>query len=151
MIDERQEELASLHSFGLLEGRELEQFTAELGRNPELRRLVAEFRTAAAALAHTAPDAVPPEALKARVLASVDARLGAKPIAPGGAGQVVRLPSWIPWLAAACIGGRGGASTRSANGPGGARRERIARRGDLCRPGVPWTRSARSSRMPRGS
>ncbi len=108
MIDERQEELASLHAFGLLEGRELGEVTAELGRSPELRRLVAELRVAAAALAHTAPEAVPPEALRARVLASADARPGARPGAagdPGAAtGRVVPFPAWIPWLAAACIG-----------------------------------------------
>jgi anti-sigma-K factor RskA len=108
MIDERQEELASLHSFGLLEGRELEQFTAELGRSPELRRLVAELSLAASALAHTAPEAVPPEALRARVLASADARVAAGRKAPRAAAgtpdNVVRIPSWVPWLAAACIG-----------------------------------------------
>jgi anti-sigma-K factor RskA len=108
MIDDRQEELASLHAFGLLEGPELEQFTAELERSPELRQRVAEFRIAATALAHTAPEAVPPEALKARILASAAARSGAKARTPGdpaaATGKVAPFPSWIPWLAAACIG-----------------------------------------------
>jgi anti-sigma-K factor RskA len=106
MIGDRQEELASLHAFGLLEGPELEQFLSELEGNPELQRRVAELKVAATALAHSAPEAVPPEALKARVLASVDARSGARRASPGSPaqGNVVRFPAWIPWLAAACIG-----------------------------------------------
>ncbi len=102
MNDERQEEFASLYAFGLLEEPELSAFRSELERNPELQRLVAELRAAATALAHAAPEAVPPEALKSRVLASAAAR-GAK--GPAEAREkVVPFPSWIPWLAAACIG-----------------------------------------------
>jgi anti-sigma-K factor RskA len=106
MIDERQEELASLHSFGLLEGPDLEQFLAELGRNPELRRRVAELSVAATALAHVAPDAAPPAELKARVLASASAGpvLGLGATAGSRKAQVIRFPAWIPWLAAASIG-----------------------------------------------
>jgi len=108
MIDDRQEDLASLHSFGLLEGLELEQFLSELGRSPELRRRVAELRVAATALAHIAPDEAPPEELRARVLASAAAR---SMQGPGSAGagdsptaRLARFPAWIPWLAAASIG-----------------------------------------------
>jgi anti-sigma-K factor RskA len=108
MIDDRQEELASLHAFGLLEGPELEQFLSELGKTPELQRRVAELRVAATGLAHVAPEATPPEALRARVLASVEARSnqgGGSAGAPDSApAQVIQLPSWIPWLAAASIG-----------------------------------------------
>jgi anti-sigma-K factor RskA len=108
MIDERQEELASIHSFGLLEEPELEQFLFEMGRSPELRRRVAELSVAATALAHVAPDATPPGELKARVLASAAARSG-RDLGAVGAGdarraQPMRLPAWIPWLAAASIG-----------------------------------------------
>jgi anti-sigma-K factor RskA len=108
MIDDRQEELASLHAFGLLEGAELEQFLSELGKSPELRALVAELQVAATALAHVAPEATPPEALKARVLASAAERANggllpfrARDSAPA---RVTQFPAWIPWLAAACIG-----------------------------------------------
>jgi anti-sigma-K factor RskA len=108
MIDERQEELASLHSFGLLEGPELERFVSEMGRNPELRRRVEELGVAATALAHVAPDAAPPAELKARVLASAAARqgkgLGSVGAADARRAQPLRFPTWIPWLAAAGIG-----------------------------------------------
>jgi hypothetical protein len=108
MIDERQEELASLHSFGLLEGPELEQFLLEMGRNPELRRRVAELCVAATALAHVAPDVAPPGELKERVLASAAARsgqgLGAVGAPDARRAQPMRFPAWIPWLAAASIG-----------------------------------------------
>jgi anti-sigma-K factor RskA len=104
MIDERQDELAALHALDLLEGREREQFVAELARNPELRRRVAELRQAGASLAHLAPPAEPPAELKARIMASASAR---RRPAPAGAkvtpARVVPFPVWIPWLAAACL------------------------------------------------
>jgi anti-sigma-K factor RskA len=99
MIDERQEELASLHALGLLEGAELEQFQAELAGNAELRGRVAELRVATTALAHVAPEATPPESLKARILASAAARQSAEHEA-----KVVRFPAWIPWAIAAGLG-----------------------------------------------
>jgi anti-sigma-K factor RskA len=108
MIDERQEELASLHSFGLLEGAELEQFLSELARCPELRRRVAELQVAATALAHVAPEEAPPAELRERVLASAAAR--SIPFPTSASTRVSpragtnRIPAWIPWLAAACIG-----------------------------------------------
>jgi len=107
MIDERQEELAALHALDLLEGVERERFVAELGRNSELRRRVGDLRQAAAALAHVAPEAEPPAALKARILASASAgRSAARGNAPAAlprAGRPIPFPSWIPWLAAACF------------------------------------------------
>jgi anti-sigma-K factor RskA len=105
MIDERQEELASLHALGLLEGADLEQFTAELARSPELQRLAAELRRVSTALAHQAPDAEPPAELRARVLASASsfALDPALPKAFPTNGGLVPFRSWIPWLVAACI------------------------------------------------
>jgi anti-sigma-K factor RskA len=101
MIDDRQEELASLHAFGLLESPEKEAFVAEMAKNPELAKLVADLRFASTALAHTAPEATPPEALRARVLASAKlVELGAAPKAPD---NVALFPTWVPWLAAACL------------------------------------------------
>jgi anti-sigma-K factor RskA len=99
MSDDRQEEFAALYAFGLLEGSERTAFEAELAGDLELRRLVAELRLTAAGLAHAAPSAVPPPELRARVLASAAAgRTAARPRA-----QVVRFPTWIPWLAAAAL------------------------------------------------
>jgi anti-sigma-K factor RskA len=108
MIDDRQEELAALHALDLLEGEERDQFMAELGRNAELQRRVGDLRRAAAGLAHVAPEADPPEALRARILASASASprglpSAIAPAAPPGAGRPVAFPSWVPWLAAACF------------------------------------------------
>lgn len=116
MIDDRQEELASLHAFGLLEGAELEQFVADLRDNPELRKRVAELQVISTALAHTAPEADPPAALKARVLASAAGGVSSR--APA---SVIRFPTWIPWAIAAGLAlavawtGRRYASERHAN------------------------------------
>jgi len=108
MIDDRLEELAALHALDLLEGAELDRFTEELQRNPELRRRVGDLRRAAAGMAHVAPDAEPPAALRARILASASAGRGQvpemAPAAPSRAGRVVPFAPWVPWLAAACFG-----------------------------------------------
>jgi anti-sigma-K factor RskA len=76
MIDERQEELASLYALDLLEGSERAEFEAALASNPELQRLTAELRSAAAHIAHTAPTVEPPAALKRRIESSIAARRG---------------------------------------------------------------------------
>jgi anti-sigma-K factor RskA len=98
MIDDRQEELASLHAFGLLEGDELRQFLGELAGNVELRTRVAQLRLASTALAHVAPAAEPPAELRARILASASSRAPAAPPA-----AVIQFPAWIPWAMAACL------------------------------------------------
>jgi anti-sigma-K factor RskA len=108
MTDDLQEELASLHAFGLLEGTEREEFLAEIARNPELASRAAELKHACTALAYAAPEAMPPESLKARVLASAAAM--DSNLAPAGNRQTDELPriaffpTWVPWLAAACLG-----------------------------------------------
>jgi len=108
MIDERQEELAALHAFDLLEGAEREQFAAEVAGNPELRQRVDELRQAAAGLALLAPAAEPPPALRARVLASAASRgAGAPPglpaVIPFPRKATTTFPMLMPWLAAAGI------------------------------------------------
>ncbi|HZP60657.1 MAG TPA: anti-sigma factor [Opitutaceae bacterium] len=100
MIDERLEELASLHAFGLLEGAELAAFEAELARNPQLRALVRELRETAGALALSSPAADPPPALKAKLLARIEAR---PPTTPVGAIVPIAIVRWMPWAAAACF------------------------------------------------
>ena len=74
MIDERHEELAALYALDLLESAELASFESLLARDSALRDLVRELRDAGATLAHLAPHAEPPVALRARILASIDAR-----------------------------------------------------------------------------
>jgi anti-sigma-K factor RskA len=101
MIDDRQEELASLHAFDLLEGSEKEKFVAEMAADPKLAQLVADLKRSATALAHSAPEATPPEALKARVMAS--ARLKAVAVLPHDDSNVIRFPTWLAGLIAACL------------------------------------------------
>ena len=93
MIDERQEELASLDALGLLEGAERAEFEQALARDPDLQRRVRELREAAAVLAHTAPSAEPPATLRDRVLASASPKTA--PILP--------FPAMLAWAAAACF------------------------------------------------
>jgi anti-sigma-K factor RskA len=105
MMDETKEELAALHAFDLLEGADRERFVAELARDPELQKLLADLRLSATALAHVAPDSEPPAELRARVLASAaslspDASLAT---ALPRAGRLIPFPSWVPWLVAASI------------------------------------------------
>lgn len=100
MIDERHEELAALHAFGLLEGPELSAFETALAADPELRRLVESLRATAAELAHTAPAVpAPSPALRARILNS------AVPVQSPDSRYVLpfTLPPWLGWAAAACF------------------------------------------------
>jgi anti-sigma-K factor RskA len=104
MIDERQEELASLYALGLLEGVECVDFERALATDAELRSLVRELREASAALALAAPHATAPAALKSRVLTSI----GATSAGNSARENVVHPPasvfrSLIPWAIAACF------------------------------------------------
>lgn len=106
MIDERQEELASLYALDLLEEAERARFEAALARDPALQTLVRELREAAAALARTAPRAEPPAELKHRVLATIEARQAASLPAPEkNIVRPVAFGFWqfLPWAAAACF------------------------------------------------
>ncbi|MBL9187246.1 MAG: anti-sigma factor [Opitutaceae bacterium] len=106
MIDERHEELAALHALDLLEGEERAAFERALAADPALQTLVRELREASASLAHSAPAAPAPDALKARILASIE-RTGKT--APAAAPDNVIRPGFgvwqiLPWAAAACFG-----------------------------------------------
>lgn len=106
MTDERHEELAALYAFDLLEGAELASFETALAADPTLRALVRELRASSASLAHLAPAAEPPAALKARILATIAARTAAEP--DDEADNVLRpsaslFRTLLPWAAAACF------------------------------------------------
>lgn len=101
MIDERHEELAALYALGLLEGKERAQFEAALARDLDLQALVRELRETSVSLARTAA-VTPPPALKARVLASIDAATAGDHVP----GNIVRpsffsLGRFAPWAIAA--------------------------------------------------
>jgi hypothetical protein len=98
MTDEHFEELAALDALDLLEGAKKLEFAALLEGDPALRERARGLREAGALLAHTAPPATPPEALKARILESI------KSAAPGSSrSNLVSFPKLIPWAAAACL------------------------------------------------
>jgi anti-sigma-K factor RskA len=101
MMEDRQEELASLYAFDLLEGAERDQFESALARDGEIRSLMRDLKETACRLAFTAPPATAPPDLKQRVLAAVSAA-GRR-----DAGNVIRPSArlWqiVPWAIAACL------------------------------------------------
>ncbi len=104
MIDERQEELASLYALDLLEGVERAQFETTLARDPALQALVRELRETSARLAHASPSVELPATLKSRVFESID-RL---PTPLRATENIVRPPASVfrtavPWAVAACF------------------------------------------------
>jgi anti-sigma-K factor RskA len=98
MIDERHEELAALYALDLLEGGECSSFETSLAADDALSALVRELRDAGATLAYTAPVAVPPAALRTRVLASVSAAKSSHPPA-----KLLSFFSVFPWAVAAAL------------------------------------------------
>jgi anti-sigma-K factor RskA len=101
MSDERQEELAALAAFDLLDEAEQREFDALVLRDPELRTLADQLRATGAALAHTAPAAQPPERLRARLLADVAQRAVSSPSKQPG--EVIAFPTWRSWLVAVSL------------------------------------------------
>lgn len=101
MIEDRHEELASLYVFDLLEGAERDQFESAIAQDGELQALVRDLKETACSLAFTVPPAVPPAALRQRVLDSVAASERT------GESNVIRPDSslWrmVPWAIAACL------------------------------------------------
>ena len=98
MIDERHEELAALYALDLLEGPERSSFETTLAADADLADLVRELRDAGATLAYAAPSAVPPAALRARVLASVGTVKSANQPA-----KIISFFSVFPWAVAAAL------------------------------------------------
>jgi anti-sigma-K factor RskA len=103
MIDERQEEFASLYALELLEGEERTQFEAALQRDAALQTLVRELRETSAAVAYSAPVAAAPAGLKTQLLAEIATRPAASP--PRETAKVIAFPAltWIALAAAACF------------------------------------------------
>lgn len=101
MIDDRREELAALYVFDLLEGSVSASFESALATDPALAALVCQLRSASATLAHLAPTATPPPALRARVLASVNAASVRDP-APVVSFSPFAFQPWFGWATAAC-------------------------------------------------
>ena len=94
MIDERTEELASLHVIGLLDGEEGRRFREQLRVESELARFVSEMESVAAKLAYTSPPRTPPPELRERILDGIRS----EKIEP-----MPRQANWFPWALAACL------------------------------------------------
>jgi anti-sigma-K factor RskA len=69
MIDERMEELASLHVLGALSEAEAREFKKALAADPELQELVARLSAVTTAMAGAVPRVEPSPQLRAKVLA----------------------------------------------------------------------------------
>ena len=104
MITERQEELAALNAFDLLEAAEKLAFVTELAANPELQVLVAQLTATAATLALSGAQLNPPAELKQAVLAACSAASLIQPDQPMDA-KIVSFSFFklIPWAAAATL------------------------------------------------
>ena len=104
MITERQEELAALHAFDLLEAEERLALVTELAANPELQVLVARLTATAATLALSGAQLNPPAELKQAVLAACSAASLIQPDQPMDA-KIVSFSFFklIPWAAAATL------------------------------------------------
>jgi anti-sigma-K factor RskA len=101
MIDDRQQELAALHAFDLLEGPERAAFEAELQKNSELQSLVRQLQASAADLALTAPQVSPSPALKHRILSQLPTA-GSAPASVTKSQVLLFRPSvFVPWAIAA--------------------------------------------------
>lgn len=89
--------LAAAYALGILSPEEARSFEQVLATSEAARREVAEYREVSALLALESPDAVPPAALRNKVLARVGLeRVIALPAPPPPA-----RPALLPWLAAA--------------------------------------------------
>ena len=95
MITEKQEELAALHAFGLLEGAELIEFETQLAGNADLRGLVASLSETAAMTALSAPQIEMPSGLKERVMSRVAETTSENKVVP------FSLLKFAPWAIAA--------------------------------------------------
>lgn len=104
MITDQQEELATLHALGLLEGAEHLRFESEIAGNYELRTLCVSLAETTAAIALSAPSVKPPADLKARILsacAEPGRSTGDKPT--GAKVLAFPLPKLAPWGLAAAL------------------------------------------------
>jgi anti-sigma-K factor RskA len=100
MIDERMEELASLHVLGALSEAESREFQQAMAVDPELREFVARLSTVSAALSGAVPKVEPPPQLRAKVLAQVAAR---QKIVSLSEPKINLVPRFL-WALAACLG-----------------------------------------------
>lgn len=113
MIDERQEEQACLYVLGILDPAEAADFENKLRSDSPLQQMVAEIRTASAAIPAALKPLMPPPALKQKIFSQLSAEkmaLGVERIKASTNFPVSKINSanssrlvWAGWLAAACL------------------------------------------------
>jgi anti-sigma-K factor RskA len=121
MIDESQQETASLYVLELLMPHEALAFEKRVEADSELRLLVSGLAETTAALALDAPVRVPPASLKNRIMAQIEAERrenltpkvrGTPQIeimeAPKATRSIIQISSWLPWGIAAALAVYGG-------------------------------------------
>jgi len=97
MIDEQQQEQASLYVLGALPPEEEQAFEAQLRGKAELRALVRDLQRAASSVAMSAPAAPPPAALKDKVLRRIESAEKLK--VPANAQEVLLGHRFLPGAA----------------------------------------------------
>jgi anti-sigma-K factor RskA len=100
VIDERQQDQASLYALGALDAQEAREFEALLRDNPELQTLVRELRAVAEGIAGTVAALEPPARVKAKLMLQLEEQPRPASVTPL---QARRRPVsvWIPWAIAA--------------------------------------------------
>jgi anti-sigma-K factor RskA len=99
MIDERMEELASLHVLGALSEAESHEFQKAMAADPELQELVARLSAVTAAMAGAVPRVEPPPQLRAKVLAQV---ASPQKMVTLPERKIVPVSRWL-WALASCL------------------------------------------------
>jgi anti-sigma-K factor RskA len=97
MTADQQEESATLHALGLLDGEEQRAFSNACTGDATLEQLARELDETAAQFAFLAPSVAPPAGLKARL----ETQLGPQ-TSPVTFARVIPWP-WLGWAAAACF------------------------------------------------
>jgi anti-sigma-K factor RskA len=110
MIDEEKQDRAVEYALGLLDSAAERAFEAELKADEELRVFAMELRESAAALAHDAPEHLPPPELRERILQPIRGELAvaaaaakaASPVQPQAPKETSSSSiSFLPWAIAA--------------------------------------------------
>jgi anti-sigma-K factor RskA len=103
MIDERMEEQAGLYVLGVLTPEETREFEAALTWDIELQQLVEKLRVSRDALAGALPEAIPPPALKEKILAQISAQEKIVPLLADVDKHGTGWSIWLSWALAACL------------------------------------------------
>ncbi|MBC8000972.1 MAG: anti-sigma factor [Opitutaceae bacterium] len=101
MIDERHQELASLHVLGLLSDPEAREFEQLLRSDAALREFVAELRATTDALAASVPARHPSPELKTRILSKLGPQTASAPILKMPVTEKSSRNFVLPWALAA--------------------------------------------------